>query len=125
MKTTFSLNRIGLLLSRYFIENKQRELSFWCIATVIFMFMHQPGSISVFVFIAGLIFSMTERSTYLASKFEILSYLYLSPLFFASIGLKLDFFKHFNLSLALFVLVFSLLGKFLGAWLGSLFTKAP
>jgi len=57
MKTTFSLNRIGLLLSRYFIENKQRELSFWGIATVIFMFMHQPGSISVFVFIAGLIFA--------------------------------------------------------------------
>jgi len=39
-------------------------------------------------FIAGLIISMTSRSTYLASKFEVLSYLYLSPIFFASIGLK-------------------------------------
>lgn len=39
-------------------------------------------------FIAGLIFSMTQRSTYLASKFEVLSYLYVSPLFFASIGLQ-------------------------------------
>jgi len=57
MKTTFSLNRIGLLLSRYFIENKQRELSFWGIAIVIFMFMHQGGSVTMFAFIAGLIFA--------------------------------------------------------------------
>jgi Kef-type K+ transport system membrane component KefB len=39
-------------------------------------------------FIAGLIISMTSRSNYLASKFEVLSYLFLSPIFFASIGLK-------------------------------------
>jgi len=46
------------------------------------------------------------------------------PLFFASIGLKVDFFKHFNLFLILFVLIISLAGKFLGAWIGSMLTKA-
>ncbi len=39
-------------------------------------------------FCAGVIISMTQRSQYLNSKFDVLSYAYLSPLFFASIGLQ-------------------------------------
>ena len=39
-------------------------------------------------FFAGLIISKCRRSDYLAAKFDTLSYLYLSPIFFASIGLK-------------------------------------
>ncbi len=39
-------------------------------------------------FIAGLIISCTQRSQYLASKFDVLSYAYLSPIFFASLGLQ-------------------------------------
>ena len=39
-------------------------------------------------FIAGLIISNVQRSTYLETKFDTLSYLLLSPVFFASIGLK-------------------------------------
>lgn len=39
-------------------------------------------------FIAGLIISNVQRSTYLEKKFDTLSYLLLSPVFFASIGLK-------------------------------------
>ncbi|WP_346904690.1 cation:proton antiporter, partial [Faecalicatena contorta] len=39
-------------------------------------------------FIAGLIISNVRRSTYLESKFDTISYLLLSPVFFASIGLK-------------------------------------
>lgn len=41
-------------------------------------------------YIAGLIISMTQRTQYLASKFDVLSYLFLSPIFFASIGLKVQ-----------------------------------
>ncbi len=41
-------------------------------------------------FIAGLIISNVQRSTYLESKFDTLSYLLLSPVFFASIGLKVE-----------------------------------
>lgn len=39
---------------------------------------------------AGLIISNVRRSTYLQSKFDTMSYLLLSPVFFASIGLKVD-----------------------------------
>ncbi len=41
-------------------------------------------------YIAGVILSMTPKNTYLASKFDVLSYLYLSPVFFASIGLQVE-----------------------------------
>ena len=40
--------------------------------------------------IAGLIISNVQRSTYLETKFDTLSYLLLSPVFFASIGLKVE-----------------------------------
>jgi Kef-type K+ transport system membrane component KefB len=39
-------------------------------------------------FIAGLIISNVRRSTYLQAKFDTVSYMLLSPVFFASIGLK-------------------------------------
>lgn len=39
-------------------------------------------------FFAGLIISLTQKSEYLAVKFDVISYLFLSPIFFASIGLK-------------------------------------
>lgn len=39
-------------------------------------------------FIAGLIISCTQKTKYVAAKFDTLSYLLLSPVFFASIGLK-------------------------------------
>ena len=41
-------------------------------------------------FFAGLIISCTQRTQYLASKFDVLSYAYLSPIFFASIGLQVQ-----------------------------------
>ena len=39
-------------------------------------------------FIAGLIISNTSKCTYVASRIETLSYMLISPVFFASIGLK-------------------------------------
>jgi len=57
MNTTLNINRLGLLLKRYFTENKQRELTFWGIATVVFMIMHQKGSVELFMYIAGFIFA--------------------------------------------------------------------
>ena len=41
-------------------------------------------------FIAGLIISNTQRSMFVETKFDTLSYLLLSPVFFASIGLKVE-----------------------------------
>jgi Kef-type K+ transport system membrane component KefB len=42
------------------------------------------------------------------------------PLYFASIGLRIDFFANFDLLLVSFVTVVSIAGKYLGAWLGAL-----
>jgi hypothetical protein len=66
MNTTFSFNRIGLLIKRYFAENKHRELSFWGSVIVVFMIMHQPTSIEIFFYISGFIFA--------ARMFKIFSY---------------------------------------------------
>lgn len=41
-------------------------------------------------FIAGLIISNSQRTKYIASRFDTLSYMLLSPIFFASIGLKVE-----------------------------------
>lgn len=41
-------------------------------------------------YIAGIIISNTQKSQFLSSKFDTLSYLLLSPVFFASIGLKVE-----------------------------------
>lgn len=41
-------------------------------------------------YLAGLIISTTQKEKYLSSRFDILSYIYLSPIFFASIGLKVS-----------------------------------
>lgn len=41
-------------------------------------------------FIAGMVISNTEHSKYIAARFETLSYIFLSSIFFASIGLKVS-----------------------------------
>lgn len=57
METSLNINRITLLLKRYFIENKQKEITFWGIATLVFMVMHQAGSVDMFLYISGFIFA--------------------------------------------------------------------
>lgn len=57
MNTTININRLGLLLKRYFIENKQLELTLWIIATVVFMIFHKTASAEFFLIIAGFIFA--------------------------------------------------------------------
>ena len=57
MNTTFSLNRLGLLIKRYFIENTQRELSFWGIVIVVFMIIHQTTTVEIFFYISGFVFA--------------------------------------------------------------------
>jgi Kef-type K+ transport system membrane component KefB/mannitol/fructose-specific phosphotransferase system IIA component (Ntr-type) len=42
------------------------------------------------------------------------------PLYFASIGLRVDFLANFDLVLVVFVTAVSIAGKYLGAWLGAL-----
>lgn len=72
-------------------------------------------------FVAGLVISCTHRSSYLASKFDVISYLFLSPIFFASIGLKVELPKMnaaiigFAVCLTLIAIVTKIIGCGLGA----------
>lgn len=72
-------------------------------------------------FFAGLIISCTQRTQYLASKFDVLSYAYLSPIFFASIGLQVKLPEMsatviwFSVALVLVAVVTKVVGCGLGA----------
>ncbi len=57
MNTTFSFYRLGLLLKRFFVENKQKELTFWAISFVVFMIIHNAASVGMFIVISGFIFA--------------------------------------------------------------------
>lgn len=47
------------------------------------------------------------------------------PLFFVNIGLKVDFFKSFDVFLVLLISGIGISGRFLGAWIGVNFTNLP
>lgn len=74
-------------------------------------------------FIAGLIISNTQRTKYIASRFETLSYLLLSPVFFASIGIKVVL-PEMTGSIILFsilLMIVAVLTKMAGCGLGAKF----
>lgn len=77
-------------------------------------------------FIAGVIAgearALSERTRQVISQ---MVYAIFVPLFFARIGLSIDFFKNFDLFLVVFVTFIGIFGKFLGAWLGVTFTSLP
>ncbi len=76
-------------------------------------------------FIAGLVISMTHKSEYLEAKFDVISYLYLSPIFFASIGLQVVI-PNMNSTIIVFAVVLTLvaaLTKVLGCGLGAKMCK--
>lgn len=75
-------------------------------------------------FIAGIMVgeakALSERTRQVISQ---MVYAIFVPLFFASIGLKIDFIKNFDLFLVLLISVIGIGGRFLGAWIGASFTK--
>ena len=60
MNTTFSFSRIGLLLKRFFIENRNRELAFWGILIIIFSLIHQGETVRTFIYVTGFIFAARQ-----------------------------------------------------------------
>ena len=76
-------------------------------------------------FFAGLIISCTEKSHYISARFDTLSYLLLSPVFFASIGLKVEL-PRMTSSIILFSVVLAVvavLTKIIGCGLGAKIMK--
>lgn len=73
-------------------------------------------------FIAGLIISDTKRATYITSRCETLSYMLLSPVFFASIGLKVTIDTGAGATMwgfAALLTIVAILTKVLGCGLGA------
>ena len=76
-------------------------------------------------FIAGLIISNTEKTHYINARFETLSYMLLSPIFFASIGIKVEL-TNMNKKMIIFtvlLLVVAILTKIFGCALGAKLCK--
>lgn len=72
-------------------------------------------------FIAGLILSNTSCVHYITSRFETISYMLLSPIFFASIGIQVDL-SGMNQTLLLFtvvLVVIAIISKIIGCGLGA------
>ncbi|MDK0604547.1 cation:proton antiporter [Clostridium perfringens] len=72
-------------------------------------------------FIAGLVISDSNRSKYLNSRFETLSYMLLSPIFFASIGIKVQLTAMTKtiFIFAILLLLVAILSKVFGCALGA------
>lgn len=76
-------------------------------------------------FVAGLILSNNKKTSYMLNRFDTVSYVLLSPVFFASVGLKVTF---SNMSatvvvLTVLLLVFAILSKMIGCGLGAKICK--
>lgn len=72
-------------------------------------------------FIAGLIISNTQRTKYIASRFDVLSYMLLSPIFFASIGIKVEL-SNMTAKIVIFsvvLLIVAIVTKIIGCGLGA------
>lgn len=75
-------------------------------------------------FFAGVIISMTQKDQFIASKFDVVAYMFLSPIFFASIGLKVDgeAVMHMGPVIAMYALglaIIAILTKVVGCGLGA------
>ena len=76
-------------------------------------------------FVAGLILSNNKKTSYMLNRFDTVSYVVLSPVFFASVGLKVTF---SNMSatvvvLTVLLLVVAILSKMIGCGLGAKICK--
>ena len=113
---TFAINRNGKDLRRYVI------------VAFVFCLLLSFGAERFFgvaditgAYFAGLIICNTQRSKYISSRFETLSYILLSPIFFASIGLAVEL-PSMTVSIVLFsliLLIVAILTKIVGCGLGA------
>lgn len=76
-------------------------------------------------FIAGLIISDTEKTGYINSRFETLSYIMLSPIFFASVGVKVELGTMTTemIIFTLILIVVAIITKIIGCGLGAKLCK--
>lgn len=116
------------ILFNKWMERYHKDMRRFVIASFVFCLLLSFAAEELFgvaditgAFIAGLIISNTERTKYINARFETLSYILLSPIFFASIGIKVEL---SGMSIAILVftvalLIVSLISKIFGCALGA------
>ncbi len=116
---------VGIMQKKGFNE-PAASFSFMCLTGLLF------GAITEFIgihalfgfFIAGIVIGeakgINENSRNIISQ---MVHAFFVPVFFVSIGLKLDFIGDFNFFLVFLVSVIGIAGRYLGAWLGVTFTN--
>ena len=104
-------------------DNPGAVLSFVCCLGLLWGAITQAVGLTALFgfFLAGIMAgesqALSERTRQVLSQ---MVHAIFVPLYFASIGLRIDFFENFDLLLVVFVTVVSIVGKYLGAWLGAL-----
>ncbi|EGT3616595.1 cation:proton antiporter [Clostridium perfringens] len=109
-------------------ERYQRDLRRFVIIAFVFCLLLSFAAEEFFgvaditgAFIAGLVISDSKRTKYLNSRFETLSYMLLSPIFFASIGIKVELTAMTKtiFMFAVLLLLVAILSKIVGCGLGA------
>ncbi len=126
----------GLLLHRifeyWFIHDSRGGLQRYSIVSFSFALLMAYAAEHFFgvaditgSFVAGLIISGTSQCSYVTKRIGTVSYLFITPIFFASIGLKLSpiTITSTMLILLLILCIVSVLTKIVGCGLGALLTK--
>lgn len=122
---------VGILFYKEYkrwVDGAKKELHRHTIVAFVFCLLMSYVAEAVFgvaditgAFMSGLIISNVERSEYLQRKFDTISYMLLSPVFFASIGLKVVLPK-MNAAIVWFAVIFTVVAivtKIIGCGLGA------
>ncbi|MCK5758250.1 MAG: cation:proton antiporter [Clostridiales bacterium] len=124
---------IGIPISKFFnsyskVHKKKRRFPIFAFAFCLFLAFIGERYFGVAdiagAFIAGLIISTTVHSGYIHRRFEILSYMFLTPIFFASVGISIEI-SHFSMNLvwlALAITAVAVLTKVTGGVIGAKLT---
>jgi Kef-type K+ transport system membrane component KefB/mannitol/fructose-specific phosphotransferase system IIA component (Ntr-type) len=119
--------RVVSLLRAHGMPEPASSLTLICLVGLLFGLITQAAGIHALFgfFIAGVVIgeakSLSEESRRIISQ---VVYAVFVPVFFAGIGLKVDFLKSFDWRLALFVSVIGIAGRYLGAWVGVSFSRS-
>ncbi|MGI5959954.1 MAG: cation:proton antiporter [Massiliimalia sp.] len=122
---------VGLIFFKLFsmwFQNSQKDLRRYVIVAFVFCLLLSFAAEEFFgvaditgSFLAGLILSGTKKSHYITARFETLSYLFLSPIFFASVGIKATI-GNMSGAIVLFAVlltIIAVLSKIVGCFIGA------
>lgn len=122
---------VHCLMNRYAVHVRQKDLHRFPILGFVLCLIFAYCAEEFFgvadiigAFAAGLVISSTSKGKYIESKFEPLSYLLLSPIFFASIGIKVQLpqMSVELVMLTLCIVLAAVISKLIGCGLGAKFS---